>query len=84
MALPTTPLDHEERLRRAEAAYEALATLRLEGLEPSDQAKALMQQHIDGTLSFEQLGAAISRLHDRSLRVPRHERPSESEGPAGA
>lgn len=79
MSLPTNSLDDAERLRRAEYVHEALATLRLEGLEPSAEAKSLAQQYVDGALSLAQLGHVIRRLHDRSLHLPRHKR-SEKPG----
>jgi len=55
----------------------ALATGRLEGLEPSAEATTIFQQYADGELTLEQMGRAIDEMANRkygSLRLPRNER----------
>lgn len=55
----------EERARRVEYVENALASVRIEGLEPSDEAKAIFRRYIDGDLTLAQMGAAIDALHDK-------------------
>ena len=55
----------------------ALATGRMEGLEPSVDAKAIFQQYVDGELTLEQMGRAIDEHADRQygpVRIPGNER----------
>ena len=55
----------EERARRTENLENALASVRIEGLEPSDEAKAIFRRYVDGELTFEEMGQAIETLHDK-------------------
>lgn len=67
----------EERAERASQMDDALASVRMEGLEPSEEAKAIFQRHVDGELTESEMGAALDALHDRKygpVRLPRHER----------
>lgn len=53
----------------------ALASVRLEGLEPDQEAAAIFQRHIDGELTVAEMGAAIDELNDREfgpVRIPRN------------
>ena len=71
------PISQEERAERARQMDDALASVRLEGLEPSDEAKAIFDRHVDGELTEAEMGAAIDALHDRKygpVRLPRDER----------
>ncbi len=71
------PISQEERAERARQMDDALASVRLEGLEPSDEAKAIFERHVDGELTEAEMGAAIDALHDRKygpVRLPRDER----------
>ena len=66
------------RASRAREVENALATGRLEGLEPSPGAKAIFERYVDGELTLEQMGAAIDAFADREygpVRLPGHERP---------
>ena len=59
---------------RARVMESALASGRLEGLEPSDEAKAIFQRYADGELTLEQMGRAIDEYADRRygpVRLPR-------------
>jgi hypothetical protein len=49
----------------------------MEGLEPSAGAMAIFQAYIDGTLTLEQMGAAIDPYADREYGP---ERPPRNEG----
>jgi hypothetical protein len=58
---------------RAKHMANALASVRMEGLEPSDEAKALFQRCVDGELTTEELRQAIKEILDRdygSVRLP--------------
>lgn len=62
---------------RAREIENALASGRLEGLEPSPEAMAIFQRYIDGDLTLEQMGAAIDEHADREygpVRLPGNER----------
>jgi hypothetical protein len=75
MAVITPNRAREERAREIE---NALASGRMEGLEPSPGAMAIFQRYIDGELTLEQMGAAMHAYADReygSIRLPGHERP---------
>jgi predicted transcriptional regulator len=64
----------EQRVRDIE---NALASGRIEGLEPSSEALAIFQRYIDGELTLEQMGAAIDEHADREygpVRLPRNQR----------
>ena len=64
MALITSDGAREQRAREIE---NALASGRLEGLEPSAEAMAIFQRYIDGELTLEQMGAAIDEHADRAV-----------------
>jgi hypothetical protein len=74
MAVITTDNGRTERAREVE---NAIASGRIEGLEPSAEAMAIFQRYIDGELSLEQMGAAIDEHAGREygpVRIPRHDR----------
>jgi hypothetical protein len=55
----------------------AIASGRLEGLEPSAGAQQIFQRYVDGELTLEQMGAAIDQFADREygpVRLPGNER----------
>lgn len=65
----------EERAREVNCA---LASVRMEGLEPSAEAKAIFQRYADGALTLEQMSGAIDDLlvsEYGSIRLPRNGRP---------
>ena len=67
----------QARERRAREIENSLASGRLEGLEPSPGAMAILQSYIDGELTLEQMGAAIDEHADPEygpVRLPRNER----------
>lgn len=66
------------RMERAREVENALASVRLEGLEPSDEAKLLFQRYVDGDMSSDELDAAFDALFDRKygpVRLSRDEYP---------
>jgi len=63
----------EARAQRAREVENALASVRLEGLEPSDEAKAIFQRYVDGELGLEEMGQAVDQLLHRQygpVRLP--------------
>lgn len=65
------------RKSRAREVENAIASGRLEGLEPSDAAQKIFQRYVDGELTLEQMGAAIDQFADREygpVRLPGNER----------
>jgi hypothetical protein len=75
MAVITTDRARTQRAREVE---NALASVRLEGLEPSDEAKAIFQRYVDGELTSEEKAKAFQEFLDREygpVCVPRNERP---------
>jgi hypothetical protein len=74
MAVITTDLAHEQRSRQVE---NALASVRMEGLEPSPEAVALFQRYIDDELTSDQLDQAFDAFFDCKygpVRKPGNER----------
>jgi Antitoxin VbhA len=64
------------RIQREREVENALASVRLEGLEPTQEAKDIFQHYVDGALSSEEMGRAIDQLLDRKygpVRLPRNE-----------
>ena len=73
----TLRIADRERTKRLDVVSQALASVRLEGLEPGDEAKAIFKRYVDGGLTLEQMGAEIEALHDRehgAIHVSRNER----------
>ena len=65
----------ELRASRARVAENALASGRMEGLEPSAGAMSIFQRFIDGELSLEEMSAAVKAYAQReygSVRLPGH------------
>jgi hypothetical protein len=71
----TTP--DRTRIQREKEVENALASVRLEGLEPSAEAKAIFQRYVDGDLALKEMGSAVDQLLDRQygpVRLSRNER----------
>ena len=74
MAVITTD---RARIQRAREVANALASVRMEGLEPSDEAKTIFQHYVDGVITSEEMGRAIDQLLDDKygpVRLPGNER----------
>ena len=74
MAVITSDRAREQRARDVE---NALASVRMEGQEPSYEAKAILQRYVDGDLTLEEMGRAIDQLLDEKygpVRLPGNER----------
>ena len=62
----------EQRVREI---TNALATVRIEGLEPSAEAQAIFQRYVEGELTSGEMGRSIDQLLDREygpVRLPGH------------
>lgn len=74
MAVITTDRAREQRARDIE---NALASVRMEGLEPSDDAKAIFKRYVDGELTAQEKAKAFQEFLDREygpVCLPRNER----------
>ena len=73
--MAVTTLDRTRKQREREVEN-ALASVRMEGLEPSQEAQGIFQQYVDGDLSLEAMGRAVDQLLDRQygpVRLSRNE-----------
>jgi hypothetical protein len=80
MALVVHPITATERARRTRVYEEALASVRLEGLELDEKAKALYQRYIAGELTLSEVGSATDELDDREfgpVSLSRHKSPQK-------
>lgn len=58
-------MDVAERAARQDAIDQAMASVRLEGLEPSEEAKAIAMRFVDGELTIQQMGEEIRAMNAR-------------------
>jgi hypothetical protein len=68
----------QTRIQREREVANALASVRMEGLEISSEAEVMFQRYVDGEVSSEELDAAFDRYFDRKygpVRLPGHECP---------
>jgi hypothetical protein len=61
---PITEQERDDRLARVERAK---ASVRLEGLEPTDAAKSIFDRYVSGELTLEQMGTEIRALNAREF-----------------
>jgi hypothetical protein len=71
MATILHPISQEERAKREEDYRQAVAGLRLEGLEPGAEANAIFRRYVNGELTLDEMGSEIDKLHERRLRPVR-------------
>jgi antitoxin VbhA-like protein len=57
----------QERAERQARIERATASVRLEGLEPTDAAKSIFGRYVSGELTIEQMGAEIRALNAREF-----------------
>ena len=62
---PTLNITGPERTKRLGEARQALASVRLEGPEPGDEAQSIYRRYVDGELTLQEIGTEIEALHDR-------------------
>jgi hypothetical protein len=60
MSITITDQERAERQARIERAT---ASVRLEGLEPTDAAKSIFERYVSGELTIEDMGEAIRALN---------------------
>ena len=73
--MAVTTLD-QTRIQREREVANALASVRMEGLEPSAEAKGVFQRYVDGDLTLQEMGRTVDQLLDRQygpVRLPRNE-----------
>ena len=77
MEIMSVIVKDQAREQRAKDIESALASVRMEGLEPSVGAKAIFQRYIDGELTSEEKAKAMQEFLDREygpVCLPRNER----------
>jgi hypothetical protein len=62
--MPITERERAERLARIERA---IASVRIEGLEPTDTAMAVFDRYVSGELTIEKMGSEIRELNAREF-----------------
>ena len=84
MAVATKPITAAERARRTRVYEEALASVRIEGFELDEHAKALYERYVNGELTLAEVRKVIDELNDREfgpVSLSRHSRPPKPARP---
>lgn len=61
------PITDQERTERQARVTRALASVRLEGLEPTESAKAVFDRYAAGKLTTQEMAAEIQALNAREF-----------------
>jgi hypothetical protein len=61
------PITDQERTERQARVARAVASVRLEGLEPTDAAKAVFDRYVAGDLTTEEMAVEIRALNAREF-----------------
>ena len=67
------PITDQERTERQARVARAVASVRLEGLEPTEAANAIFDRYVAGDLTTKEMAAEIQELNARefgSIHVP--------------
>ena len=67
MAQMTKPITDQERAERQARVARALASVRLEGLEPTEAAKTIFDRYVAGELTTREMAAEIRALNEREF-----------------
>ena len=67
MARIIKPITDQERTERQDRVARAVASVRLEGLEPTDAAKAVFERYIAGEMTTQEMAAEIRALNAREF-----------------
>jgi len=67
MASSLKPITEQERSERRARVARAVASVHLEGLEPTDAAKAVFDRYVAGELTAEEMAAEIRALNAREF-----------------
>ena len=60
-------LTDKERAERRASVSQSLASVRLEGLEPTAEAKAIFERYAEGELTLDEMGQEIQALNARQF-----------------
>jgi hypothetical protein len=66
----------QTRIQREREVENALASVRMEGLEPSAEATDIFQRYVEGDLTLKEMGRTVDQLLDRQygpVRLSRNE-----------
>ena len=61
------PITDQERTERQARVARALASVRLEGLEPTEAAKVVFDRYVAGDLTTQEMAAEIQALNAREF-----------------
>ena len=61
------PITDQERIERQARVARAVASVRLEGLEPNEAARAIFDRYIAGDLTTQEMAAEIRALNTRQF-----------------
>jgi hypothetical protein len=67
MAGTIKPITDQERTERRARVARAVASVRLEGLEPTGAAKAVFDRYVAGDLTTQEMAAEIRALNAREF-----------------
>ena len=67
MAGATKPITDQERAERQARVARAVASVRLEGLEPTESATAVFDRYVAGSLTTREMAAEIRALNARQF-----------------
>ena len=67
MARIIQPLTDRERTERQARVVRAVASVRIEGLEPTETARAVFDRYIAGDLTAQEMAAEIRALNARQF-----------------
>jgi hypothetical protein len=73
--MSVTTLD-QTRIQREREVENTLASVRMEGLQPSADAQEIFQRYVQGDLTLEEMGRTVDQLLDRQygpVRLSRNE-----------
>jgi hypothetical protein len=66
----------QTRIQREREVENALASVRMEGLEPSAEAKDIFKRYVEGDVTLKEMGRAVDQLLDSQygpVRLSRNE-----------
>ena len=67
MSANIKPITDRERAERQARIERAIASVRMEGLEPTDTARAVFDRYVSGDLTIEEMGTEIRELNAREF-----------------
>ena len=67
MSARIMPITDRERAQRQARSERAIASVLMEGLEPTATARAIFDRYVSGDLTIEEMGAQIRALNVREF-----------------